>query len=250
VGNPAPPDAVFKDMTRILLAVAVAAATVVIAAPAEACHSFTVSVSPASPYEGGSVTVTVSRESAGSPSNVHVFTTDETARAPADYAKVDQQVYFQGDTSKSFQVPIKADSLSEGTETFRVGLDNPGGCTTSGLETGSDARVSIREAGSPAPRPTYRAPLQTAPPIATYAPGRTTPRPLAAGAPTPSATPTPTATATATETPFSAFPSWAKAPPAEEAGGSLPLWPVFGLAAAAAVTGGGAWLLWYKRRVA
>lgn len=234
-------------MTKILLAVAVAAAAVFIAVPAQACHSFTVSASPSSPAEGGYVTVTVSRESAGSSSNVHVSTVDETANAPADYSKLDQQVYFSGDTSRNFQVSIKGDSLSEGAETFRVTLSNPSGCTTSGLELGSDARVTIKD-GDQAAQRTQPPPLQTAPPV-TAAPrvtARATTAPSAA--PTASASPTPTASATAS--PFVAFPEGPQ-PGLETTadGGGLPLWPVVGLALGAVVAGGGAWLFWYRRRV-
>lgn len=247
MGNPGTSGNVFKGMTKILLAVAVVAAAVLIAVPAEAsCHSFTVSASPSSPAEGEFVTVTVSRDGSASPSNVHVSTIDETAKAPADYSKLDQQVYFSGDTSKTLQVPTEDDSLSEGAETFRVSLSNPGGCTTSGLELGSDVRVTIRASDQSAQQ-TQPPPLQTAPQV-TAAP-RVTARATAAPSPTPSASPKPSASPTLT--PFVAFPKGPQRGVVETTGdgGGLPLWPVIGLVLGAIVAGGGAWLFWYRRRV-
>jgi hypothetical protein len=225
---------------RAVLALAILSITLGVAIPAEAaCHAFSVSVEPSSVNEGGAVTVTVTRDGAAAPSDVRVSTIAESARSPGDYTKLDEQVEFTSETSKSLQISTRNDAVPEGPETFRVHLSDPGGCAPNTNYTlGNDVRVTIR-ASDPTPFPTAPPPLRTARPAVTTPP---------AAPATPSPSPSPTASAVETTTPSPSF-SPAFGLPEEETGGGLPLWPLFGLVLGALAAAGGAWLLWYRRRV-
>lgn len=109
-----------------------------------ACHAFTVSASPGTVAEGGTVTVTVKRDANLSPSQVDVSTIDETATGGQDYTPVNQTVAFTNDTQKTLTIPITDDAATEGAETFRVHLSNPGGCAVNpNFSLGPDATVTI-----------------------------------------------------------------------------------------------------------
>jgi hypothetical protein len=224
-------------MRRAALVVLLCAAAVAIGPRADAaCHSFTVKAAPSSVPEGAVVTVTVSRDGAASPSDVHVSTVNGSAQSPADYSKLDTQVEFTSETSKTFQISITNDSIPEGAESFRVHLSDPGGCTGSGYELSNDAVVTIR-ASDPTPVPTL-SPLQrpTVPPATRSA------------SPTVSATPSPTPTTSTGEiaTPSPTFsPSFA----APEESSGPPVGPIIGVIVGVLAAGTGAWLLWYRRRI-
>jgi hypothetical protein len=188
------------------------------------------------------VTVTVSRDGTASPSDVHVSTVDGSASSPGDYSKLDTQVEFTSETSKTFSITIANDALPEPAETFRVHLSDPGGCTGSGYSLGHDAVVTIR-ASDPAPTPTS-SPLRrpTAPP-----PRATAATSSPAASPTSSPTPTPTQTlefSTASPTFSPGF-----AAPDDETGGGVPIGPILGIVVGVLAAGSGAWLLWYRWRI-
>lgn len=158
----------------LLLAGAVLSAlwVVVAVAPAvAACHAFTVSAEPSSVGEGGSVTITVSRDANVAPSNVDVETIDEAAQAGTDYGGVARRtVSFSNETEQAFDVDTVDDTEAEQAETFRVHLSNPGGCAVNpNYVVGPDAMVTIVDNDEPtttAPPspPTTGAPTTTAKP--------------------------------------------------------------------------------------
>ena len=64
---------------------------------------------------------------------VDYATSDGTATAGADYTATSGTLTFNnGETSKTFSVPILPDNLVEGDETFFVTLSNPTGGATVG----------------------------------------------------------------------------------------------------------------------
>lgn len=133
-----------------------------------ACHSFTVAADPGSVSEGGTVTVTVTRDAGVNPSRVDVSSVDETARAGEDFPAVQRTISFTTETQQTFTVVVTDDSMPESAETFRLHLSNPGGCAVNpNFVVGADARVTIPAndtAGttSPTTRPASPAPM-TAP---------------------------------------------------------------------------------------
>jgi hypothetical protein len=98
--------------------------------------------------------VTVSLSSASSKTvKVMYDTKDGTAKAPADYTKVNGTLTFQpGETTKSINVIIKKDALNnEPTEKFQVTLkdaENANITSTSACTARKDATVSIINSGS------------------------------------------------------------------------------------------------------
>jgi cobalamin biosynthesis Mg chelatase CobN len=158
--------------TRLPLAavgvVVVVAAIVLPASPAlAACHAFTVTASPGTVDEGAPVTITVSRDAAVAPSNIDVETVDESATAGADYAGVTRRtIAFTNDTQQSLTVATIADAETEGPETFRVHLSNPGGCAVNpNFSVGPDVRVTIADTTTTTepPAPTTSEATTTAP---------------------------------------------------------------------------------------
>jgi hypothetical protein len=133
--------------------------TVVSAPPAQAaCHAFTVSASPATVTEGGSVTVTVTRDGAVAASSIDVKTVNGSAVAGQDYTALQQKASMTSETSKSYTVATTNDSSPEAAETFKVHLENPGGCAVNpNFSVGPDATVTIQDndaAATTAPAPT------------------------------------------------------------------------------------------------
>lgn len=107
--------------------------------------SFTVS-EPASGSGFAEITVTRTGGTAG-PATVAFSTADGTATAGEDYVATSGVLTFGfNETTKTFQVPVRADSVVEGTETVRLLLSNP----TGGLALGSQptAVLSILESTS------------------------------------------------------------------------------------------------------
>lgn len=93
----------------------------------------------------GNAFVTVTR-SYGSNGTVTVdYTTGNgTAEAGKDYAPVSGKLTFNdGETEKTFSIPILADALKEGPETVNLILSNPGGGAL--LETPNTAVITVNE---------------------------------------------------------------------------------------------------------
>lgn len=175
---------------RIVITLAIVAALSWAAPGARAaCHFFTVGAT-SSVAEGGKVTVVVERDGSIADSSVRVRTKDGTAKAPADYASVDQRVTFTGSqTSKTITVSTKQDSADEGNEAFTVEALEGEGCEiNTDYGYGAPATVTITDDDAPSPTPE---------PTTTRRPATPTPDRTSTTTPTPS----PTATSTAEPTP-------------------------------------------------
>jgi hypothetical protein len=142
--------------------------TLVGARPALAsCHAFNVSASPSTVTEGGTVTVTVTRDGAAAPSAVHVSTSNGSAIGGQDYESVNRDVSFTSGTSASFPLKTFADTASESNETFSIRLSEAadGGCDGDTLPEdfsfGGPAGVTIADKAPAAP-PTTAKPAVTA----------------------------------------------------------------------------------------
>ncbi|QEH31554.1 Calx-beta domain protein [Aquisphaera giovannonii] len=100
---------------------------------------------------GGSATITVYRTggTAGAVS-VHYATSDGTAKAGQDYTAASGTLSFaNGETSKSFTVPITDDSLAEGDESLNLSLSSPaGGASLGGPTTAALTIVDDDVAGT------------------------------------------------------------------------------------------------------
>ena len=110
-----------------------------------ACHAFAISVDPSTVTEGGTVTVTVSRDAAFNPSSVQVTAQDESATSPADYEDADRRIEFTTETSRTFPLATKDDADSEGTETFLLRTSNGAGCQVNQRFTYGEARLTIQD---------------------------------------------------------------------------------------------------------
>lgn len=134
-----------------------------------ACHSFTVEVEPSSVAEGAAVTVTVRRDAGVGPSQIDIETVDGSARGGSDYEAVARRtVSFAGETEQSFEVVTLDDPESESSETFRLHLSNPDGCSVNpNFVLGPDAEVTITDNDVP---DTTAVP----PPLSTASPRSTT----------------------------------------------------------------------------
>lgn len=134
-----------------MLAAATLGVLAVVVGPAPpalaACHSFTVEAEPSSVAEGAAVTVTVRRDAGVGPSQIDIETVDGTAVGGSDYAAVARRtVSFSSETEQSFEVATLDDPESESSETFRLHLSNPGGCTVNpNFVVGPDAEVTITD---------------------------------------------------------------------------------------------------------
>jgi hypothetical protein len=228
-----------RRAAAVLVLMVASGSLVFVSAPdaTAACHAFTVSVTPKSVKEGGTVTVIVGRDAAVGPSDVHVRTVDGTAKAGSDYTELHQQVEFTSETMKTYPVPTKQDTAQEPNETFKLKLSDPGGCAPNPNYTlGPDATVTILDDDAPAPtakpKPTPKpAAAITAAPVVTAAP---TPSPSSSPSPTPSVSPSPLPTAVV---PIST----------PDTTSSSSRGPIIGAAVAALLAGSGAALLWRMR---
>ncbi|MFN8526793.1 MAG: Calx-beta domain-containing protein [Chloroflexota bacterium] len=100
--------------------------------------------------EGAGNAVVVITRTGGAASGVGVTyaTTDGTARAGSDYTNTTGTVTFgANETEKSIQIPLLADSLSEGSETLTFALSNPTGGATLGATTTATVTVTDDDLG-------------------------------------------------------------------------------------------------------
>jgi urease beta subunit len=99
----------------------------------------------------GSVTVTVTRTSGSTGSvSVNYATSDGPATAGNDYVATSGTLTFaDGETSKTFTIPIIDDNLVENNETFNLALSNP----TGGAALGSPATASVTIIDNDVPQP-------------------------------------------------------------------------------------------------
>jgi hypothetical protein len=142
-------------MTRRVLLLGALVVGFVMVAPPHAfatCHAFRLDVSPASAREGGRVTVTVRRDGGVASSSVLVSSVDETAKAGADYDRVNRRVEFPpAETQESLSVQISDDDDKESSETFRLKLSEGRGCPiNTNFTYGGDATITISDNDSTA----------------------------------------------------------------------------------------------------
>ena len=105
---------------------------------------FSVSATPTSLDEGGSVTVTVSKSAATTYEyGVTLATTDGTAIAGTHYTALSQALTFAPtELSKSFTIPTVDDAISQGERAFTVNLSAPTGGASIGI---ASAPVAITD---------------------------------------------------------------------------------------------------------
>jgi hypothetical protein len=202
-----------------------------------ACHQFTVTASPTSVSQGGTVTVTVSRDNNLAASNVHVSTVDQTAQAPADYSKLDQNVSFTTEKLRTLHVAIARDSKSDPAETFRLHLSKPGGCTPGHppYALGPDVTVTITAHTLATPKPAVHTTATRRPVV-----------PTVSSTPSPSLTPSPTAEVTASpETTSSPL----AAPTGSKKTGGRSAVAIAGIAVGAVAVISAVGLFFYRRRL-
>ena len=211
--------------------------TLIAATPALAhCHHFTVTASPTAVAQGGRVTVTVSRDGNAAPSGVHVSTVDGSAHAPADYSKLDQNVEFTSETSRTFTVATARDPKSDPAETFRLHLSDPSGCAPNPYYVvDPDVTVTINANSVATPKPTAR---PTAKPVV---------RPATSAAPKPSASPSPTPSPSPTLAP-SASPTLAPQATSPKKSNRTAI-AIAGIVAGAVAVVSGVALFVYRRRM-
>lgn len=207
-----------------------------------ACHAFTVEVSPTTAPEGSTVTVTVRRDGAFSPSGVDVSTADGSAKVGQDYTEFKRRVEFTNETQQTFNaaISIKDDTTYDPDETFKLVLSNAGGCAIPPNHppfSYGQAIVTIKD-NDPAPA-TQPPPGGTSPKASPTATGQASPTPTADGSP---GSPVPLEGASPEETPTTAK----EAQPTDEDDGS----PT-GLIVAAIgilVAAGAGFGLWFLRK--
>ena len=134
---------------RLLFAVMLLTAFAVVIAPpaAAACHAFTFqSINPASVGEGGTVTVTVSRDGGVGTSSVMVTSINGTAQAGQDFPAVQRTVTIPApETAASFTVSTTNDTSPEPAESFKLHLSNGAGCSNTQYSYGPDATITIQD---------------------------------------------------------------------------------------------------------
>lgn len=242
-----------RQIRWVLVAVAVGGAVVMVAPAAQAaCHAFTVSAEPAQVAEGGKVTVTVTRDAGVNPSQVDVSSVDVTAKGGEDYPAQKRTVSYTAETQQSFEIPVTDDAVSEGAETFRLHLSNPGGCAVnSNFSVGPDATVTIlaSDASGTTTTPTAAptAPPTTRPPGSTTTADDTTTVPTSASpsAPAGETEDTSSTTTTLADEAGQALPS-SESDDEDDGGGGL----VAAAALAVAALGGAGYVLYRRRQSA
>ncbi|HLM58548.1 MAG TPA: Calx-beta domain-containing protein [Pyrinomonadaceae bacterium] len=95
------------------------------------------------PEDGGSVTITVNRVSGLSgAASVNYATTGGTATAGTDYTAVSGTLNFaEGESSKTFSVPLIADTTNEPSETVVMSLSSPTGGALLGVPTSTTLTI-------------------------------------------------------------------------------------------------------------
>jgi Calx-beta domain len=221
------------------------AATILLAGlPASAaCHAFAVSASPASVMEGGTVTVTVSRDGAVAPSQVDVSTEDGTADGGEDFEGFEQTASFTEELQQTFTIETTDDDADERAESFQVHLSNPGGCDPNpNFVIGPDAQVTIRD-NDASPEPTETE-TETPEPTETE-----TPEPTETETPEPTETPEETESTTASPSPeASPSPTVTEIAAPEDSDGGISAAAVAAIVGGAAAVIGGVVLLLLRRR--
>jgi hypothetical protein len=103
----------------------------------------------------GSAQVTIKRMGDTTGSNSVTFrTANGTATAGSDYTSVSRTVSFSaGESSKTISIPIREDTLAEGSETVQLSLSNP----SSGASLGSPsaAALTIQDNGATSVTPVF-----------------------------------------------------------------------------------------------
>ncbi len=96
--------------------------------------------------DAGNVVITVNRvDGATNTVTVDFATSNGTASAGSDYTATSGTLTFnQGETSKSFSIPILNDNDVEGDETINLTLSNPGGASGVALGNPSTAVLTIK----------------------------------------------------------------------------------------------------------
>jgi hypothetical protein len=99
----------------------------------------------------GQATVTVRRVGGtGGAVSVDYATSDGSAHAPGDYATTTGTLNFaDGETQKTFAVPVVWDGLAEGDETVNLALSNPGGGSDLGANTAAALHIADDGASGP-----------------------------------------------------------------------------------------------------
>lgn len=128
-----------------ILAIAMAALVWLAPAASAACHRFTLDVAPTSVSEGDAVMVTITRDASAADSSVRVAASGQSADPGSDFTALDEQVSFTGsEVEKSVTIDIVADDEAEESETFTVGLSDPGGCSVNpNFSLADDVTVTI-----------------------------------------------------------------------------------------------------------
>jgi hypothetical protein len=110
-----------------------------------------ISPAPASVTEAATtLTFTVSRATLGNAGNISYATSNGTATAGSDYTATSGTLSFLAtDLSKTFTVPVLADTTPEGAETFTVTLSTP----TGGIALGSPSSTTVTIQDDDAPTP-------------------------------------------------------------------------------------------------
>lgn len=195
----------WRRLQRLAVLATLVAAGMALSVPSAfaACHAFTISASPTTVTEGGTVTVTVKRDGALNPSSVDVRTTDGSARSGQDFAGGRKTISFTTETAKSYTIAIINDTTPEPAETFGVQLvaGSGSGCAINpNFSYGPPVTITIGASDQPgAPSPRSSPPAPPAPHASSAVPGPVKSAPGAAVT-TPSHAVTATGSATAMPT--------------------------------------------------